>query len=240
MCGAFSDKWLDVARRCGKEAEAAPGGMGQADRRRGDRRETRDRRIRRRHADSQRNLHRRDEPACRRFAARWRKYPGGRAHRGRGLVVLRGADPDGCTRHRRAADRLAKGARAAARASRSSAFPKKRFARARKVTDRGYYFDFLEFKKNSRSRHDADHAEHRPHLRACSRKLDDILRRRPRRSVMRATRGRMRSCTIGCARAASIFRRRRLPLRHPHLREEQSRRSTSPNWCATCARSTTS
>ena len=22
MCGAFSDKWLDVARRCGKEAEA--------------------------------------------------------------------------------------------------------------------------------------------------------------------------------------------------------------------------
>ncbi len=28
MCGAFSDKWLDVARRCGKEAEAAAGRMG--------------------------------------------------------------------------------------------------------------------------------------------------------------------------------------------------------------------
>ncbi|MEO7167283.1 MAG: alanine--glyoxylate aminotransferase family protein [Spartobacteria bacterium] len=30
MCGAFSDKWLDVARRCGKEAEALQVDWGQA------------------------------------------------------------------------------------------------------------------------------------------------------------------------------------------------------------------
>src|SRR5437763_13592208 len=29
MCGAFSDKWLDVARRCGKEAEGLQGEWGQ-------------------------------------------------------------------------------------------------------------------------------------------------------------------------------------------------------------------
>jgi aspartate aminotransferase-like enzyme len=28
MCGAFSDKWLDVARRCGKKRRGAAGGMG--------------------------------------------------------------------------------------------------------------------------------------------------------------------------------------------------------------------
>src|ERR1700726_1185199 len=29
MCGAFSDKWLDVSKRCGKEAEALQGEGGQ-------------------------------------------------------------------------------------------------------------------------------------------------------------------------------------------------------------------
>ena len=30
MCGAFSDKWFDVAKRCGKKRRAASGGMGKA------------------------------------------------------------------------------------------------------------------------------------------------------------------------------------------------------------------
>ena len=30
MCGAFSDKWLDVSRRCGKEAEALQVNWGEA------------------------------------------------------------------------------------------------------------------------------------------------------------------------------------------------------------------
>ena len=28
MCGAFSDKWFDVAKKCGKQAEASAGRMG--------------------------------------------------------------------------------------------------------------------------------------------------------------------------------------------------------------------
>ena len=35
MCGAFSDKWLDVSKRCGKEAEALQVPMGLAHSRRG-------------------------------------------------------------------------------------------------------------------------------------------------------------------------------------------------------------
>ena len=41
----------------------------------------------------------------------------------------------------------------------------KGFARAAENKDRGYYFDFLEFRKNQEGRHDADHAEHRAHPR---------------------------------------------------------------------------
>ena len=39
-------------------------------------------------------------------------------------------------------------------------------AKAATVKDRGYYFDFLEFQKNAETEHDAQHAEHRPRLRA--------------------------------------------------------------------------
>ena len=41
----------------------------------------------------------------------------------------------------------------------------KAFARAEKQKDRGYYFDFLEFKKQQNRVHDPEHAEHRTHLR---------------------------------------------------------------------------
>ena len=35
MCGAFSDKWFDVSKRCGKDAEALAGAVGFAHPRRG-------------------------------------------------------------------------------------------------------------------------------------------------------------------------------------------------------------
>ena len=64
MCGAFSDKWFDVAKRCGKNAEPLPGRMGKTHRPKGDRRPARHRKIRHRCLDSQRDLDRRDESAA--------------------------------------------------------------------------------------------------------------------------------------------------------------------------------
>ena len=28
MCGAFSDKWFDVSKRCGKDGRSSPGQLG--------------------------------------------------------------------------------------------------------------------------------------------------------------------------------------------------------------------
>ena len=42
----------------------------------------------------------------------------------------------------------------------------KAFARAEKVPNRGFYFDFLEFKQRAGAMDDAEHAEHRTHSRA--------------------------------------------------------------------------
>ncbi len=65
MCGAFSDKWLDVSRRCGREAEALQVEWGQPIPPRTPDAKLRHGRIRRGHADPQRDLHRCDEPAAR-------------------------------------------------------------------------------------------------------------------------------------------------------------------------------
>ena len=62
MCGAFSDKWLDVSSRCGKEAEPLQVPWGSPIRPEAGGRQTRQRPIRRPDRHPQRNVHRRDEP----------------------------------------------------------------------------------------------------------------------------------------------------------------------------------
>ena len=62
MCGAFSDKWLEVARAAGR-SRATPGRVGAGDRSQGARCPSCNREVRYRHAHSQRDLHRSDEPA---------------------------------------------------------------------------------------------------------------------------------------------------------------------------------
>jgi len=63
MCGAFSDKWLDVSKRCGKEAEALQVAWGSPIRAADVDKKTRDGPIRRDDSDSQRDFDRRDESA---------------------------------------------------------------------------------------------------------------------------------------------------------------------------------
>ena len=66
MCGAFSDKWFDVSKKCGKEAEALQVEWGQPIRGEQIREKLEAGRLRRGHAHSQRNLDRRDERRSRR------------------------------------------------------------------------------------------------------------------------------------------------------------------------------
>ena len=65
MNGAFSDKWFDVSKRCGKNAEALQVPWGSPVRAEAVDAETRHRPVRRADGDSQRNFHRRDESAGR-------------------------------------------------------------------------------------------------------------------------------------------------------------------------------
>ena len=145
MCGAFSDKWFDVAKRCGKNAEPLQVEWGKHIDPEGCRSTVGDRQIRHRHIDPQRNLDRRDESA-RGNLQRSGQVSRRRAHRRYGLVILRREDRDGRARHRRDAHRRAKGAGFPPGFSLFSV-SEKAFARAEKIPNRGFYFDFLEFKK---------------------------------------------------------------------------------------------
>jgi hypothetical protein len=92
MCGAFSDKWLDVSQRCGKAGRRLAGAVGFAHSRRGSRQETRHRPVRRADLDSQRNVHRHDVAAARDRRAQ-EEVSRRDVHRGRRQLADRAADP---------------------------------------------------------------------------------------------------------------------------------------------------
>src|SRR5881398_3153216 len=121
MCGAFSDKWLDVARRCGKEAEALQVEWGK-------------------HIDQKAIDH---ELASGRFDAVTL------IHNETSTGVMNPL-PEICCTLAKYPDIVLTGAqKALALPPGFSLFSvsEKAFARAEKQKDRGYYFDFLEFKK---------------------------------------------------------------------------------------------
>ena len=128
---------------------------------------------------------------------------------------------DGRARHRRHAHRLAKSARAAARlfALRVS---EKAFARAEKQKDRGYYFDFLEFKKQQ-AEWMTPSTPSIGHIFALQSKLDEIFDEGLAESL-RAPRPHQRAgARLGARARLRFFRRRGFPLQDAHLREKQSR-----------------
>jgi aspartate aminotransferase-like enzyme len=172
MCGAFSDKWLDVSRRCGKEAEALqvdwgkhidPAAL--------------DEKLRTGNYDAVTLIHNETSTGVmnplEQICAVTQKYPD---------VVLIvdtvssfSAVP--IPMDELGIDVLLTGSqKALALPPGFSLFSvsEKAFARAEKQKDRGYYFDFLEFKKNQEN----DMTPTTPsigHIHALESKLDDIF-----------------------------------------------------------------
>ena len=148
MCGAFSDKWLDVSKRCGKEAEALQVPWGSPIRA-----EQVDAKLATGQFDALTLIHNETSTGVMspidEIAALKKKYPGRHVHRrcrqfhDRGQAGVRRAG------HRRPAGRHAKGVRHAAGAGGVSSVRPRRWPRRRRRKDRGYYFDFVEFQKNA-------------------------------------------------------------------------------------------
>ena len=176
MCGAFSDKWLDVSKRCGKAAEGLQVEWGQpilpA---------LLDEKLATGEFDAvtlihNGNLHRGDEPPGREICKVVAKYP---------EVILIVDTVSSFSAVPIAMDELGIDVLLTG-SQKALALPpglalfsvsQKAFARAETIKDRGYYFDFIEFKKNQAE----DMTPSTPvisHIYALRSKLDDILFRR--------------------------------------------------------------
>ena len=148
MCGAFSDKWFDVSKRCGKQAEALQVDWGSPIRAEADGRKTRHRPVRRAHPHPQRNFHRRDEPARGNRRAQ-EKISRRHVHRGRRQFDERGAN---LKFDELGIDVLLAGTQKAFALPPGTAVfvcSPAALAKAATAKDRGYYFDFVEFQKNA-------------------------------------------------------------------------------------------
>ena len=90
MCGAFSDKWFDVSKRCGKEAEALQVPWGSPIRA-----EEVDKKLATGQFDALTVIHNETSTGVMsplaEIAALKKKYPGRDVHRGRGQLDERGA-----------------------------------------------------------------------------------------------------------------------------------------------------
>lgn len=172
MCGAFSDKWLEVSRRCGKEAEPLQVDWGkQIDP------EQLDAKLATGRFDAVTLIHNETSTGVMNplsdLCAIARKYPDV------ALIVdtVSSFSAVPIAMDRLGIDVLLTGSqKALALPPGFSLFSvsEKAFARAEQQTDRGYYFDFLEFKKNAES----DMTPTTPsiaHIHALQSKLDDIF-----------------------------------------------------------------
>ncbi len=237
MCGAFSDKWLDVARRCGKQAEPLqvewgrhidPAAL--------------DQQLATGKFDTVTLIHNETSTGVMNplpeICCTMAKYPEV------ALIVDTvssfSAVPIAMDPSR--IDVLLTGSQKALALPPGFALfsvSEKAFARAAEIPNRGYYFDFLEFKKNQES----DMTPTTPsiaHINALQSKLEDIFSEGlEARHAAPSTNERPRA-RLGARARFRLLRRRRPSLRYPHLRAQQSTGSTLPNSCATCARNITS
>ena len=112
------------------------------------------------------------------------------------------------------------------------AVSEKAYAKAATIKDRGYYFDFLEFKKNQENEHDADDAEHLALLRAAE-QAGGHLRRGPRRPLRAAPREREAHARLGGEARLQPLPEGGLRVDHADLRARTTRTSTSPKLIST-------
>ena len=146
MCGAFSDKWFDVAKRCGKNAEPLQVEWGKHI----DPKEI-DARLATGKFDTVTLIHSETSTGVMNplpeICCTLAKYPDVALDRRHRFLFLR-ASRSRWTRSASTSCSPARKKRSPFRpAFRSSRASEKAFARAEKIPNRGYYFDFLEFKK---------------------------------------------------------------------------------------------
>ena len=147
MCGAFSDKWLDVSKRCGKNAEALAGRMGFAHPRRG-----RGQKLATGQFDALTVIHNETSTGVMsplaEIAALKKKYPDV-------MFIVDAVSSMSATKIEFDAlgiDVLLAGTQKAFALPPGTAVfacSPAALAKAATVKDRGYYFDFVEFQKNA-------------------------------------------------------------------------------------------
>ena len=215
MCGAFSDKWFDVAKRCGKNAEPLQVEWGKHI----DPQGSRSRKLATGKFDTVTLIHSETSTGVMNplpeICCTLAKYPDV------ALVVdtvssfSASEDRHGRARHRRHAHRRAKSARAATRFFVVLCFGKSVCSRRENPESR-LLLRFSRVQEATGGMDDAEHAEHRAHPRACNRSWTKFSTKASRH-VSLVTRARMRSCTIGFAAPASISSPRKdsAPRRSP-------------------------
>ena len=220
MCGAFSDKWLDVARRCGKNAEPLQVEWGKHI----DHKDV-DAKLATGKFDTVTLIHNETSTGVMNplpeICCTLAKYPDV------ALIVdtvssfsAMKIDMDAL-----GIDVMLTGSqKALALPPGFSLFAvsEKAFARAEKQKDRGYYFDFLEFKKQQ-AEWMTPSTPSIGHIFALQSKLDEIFDEGLDESL-RAPRPHQRArARLGARPRLRFFRRRGFPLQNTHLRKKQSR-----------------
>jgi aspartate aminotransferase-like enzyme len=172
MCGAFSDKWLDVSKRCGKQAEGLSVEWGQPIRP-----EQVDEALAKGGFDAVTLIHNETSTGVRNplkeIAAVVRKYPDVL------LIVdtVSSFSTEAIPMDELGIDVLLTGSQKALALPPGMALfsvSERAFERAATIPDRGYYFDFIEFKKNQ----EQDMTPSTPvisHIYALRSKLEDIF-----------------------------------------------------------------
>ena len=172
MCGAFSDKWLDVSKKCGKSAEALQVDWGSPIRA-----EAIDKKLATGEFDALTLIHNETSTGMMsplaEIAALKKKYPD---------VMFIVDAVSSMTAVPLNFDELGIDVLLAG-TQKAFALPPglavfvaspAALAKAATAKDRGYYFDFVEFEKNAEGQHDAQHAGI-PHIYALCSKLDEFL-----------------------------------------------------------------
>ncbi|PWU11095.1 MAG: aminotransferase [Verrucomicrobia bacterium] len=172
MCGAFSDKWFDVSKRCGKEAESLQVEWGQPIRP-----QDVEAKLREGGFDAVTLVH--NETSCgvknplQEIAAVVRKFP-------EVLLIVdtvSSFSTESIPMDELGIDVLLTGSQKALALPPGLAIfsvSQRAFERAVSVPARGYYFDFLEF-KNNQSRNMTPTTPTLPHIYALQSKLEDIF-----------------------------------------------------------------